>query len=172
MQCIPFHPVSTPQVYAGNILDTDVDQSLLGLGEWEGKEGVSRDRDEKLTVTTKTEKGSMLSTSSSSAYTSVNASCPLNSKCSDAIRDREEGTAQMEESYTYGSCRKTSHPPPAPHPGPSSCVSKPTLCDSKGLFHFHCIESLLRNDATRKNKIVSDGFLKCTHPQTLSTTID
>lgn len=119
MSSLPF--LSPSQVYAGNFLDTDVDMSLLG--EPEGKEGGLN----------KAEKGSMLSTRSSSAYTSVNASCPLNTKCSDAVRVREEATVQVEENYTYGSCRKISlsHLQPLPvHAGPSNTVSQIFLCSS------------------------------------------
>jgi hypothetical protein len=91
------------------------------LGEPEGREGGLN----------RAEKGSMLSTRSSSAYTSVNASCPLNIKCNEAIRVREEATVQVEENYTYGSCRKISHSQPLPvHTGPSAPVSKIISCPS------------------------------------------
>lgn len=72
-------------------------------------------------MTVKTEKGSVLSTMSSSAYTSVNPSC--SARYSEKCRLREEGTVQAQESYSYGSCRR-SHPSPQP---PAHAQNHPPL---------------------------------------------
>lgn len=58
-------------------------------------------------MTAKTEKGSVLSTMSSSAYTSVNPSSTA--RYSERCRLREEATVQAQESYSYGSCRRAYH---------------------------------------------------------------
>ena len=70
------------------------------LNDVEGKE-----RDE--IRTSKTEKGSLVSTRSSSVYTAVNpmglGSAAAIVRSSEADRDREEATLQVQESYSYGS---------------------------------------------------------------------
>lgn len=83
----------------GRFLDPDVDMSLLN--DVDGKEG----RDEKMT--SKTDKGSLVSTRSSSVYTAINplglGSASATVRSSEADRDREEATVQVQESYSYGS---------------------------------------------------------------------